>query len=204
MEQFEQLVQHLRKFPGVGTRQARRFAYFLVRSNRGYTEELISLLKNNKEHMKLCPVSFQYFYSKKPEEKTSPIVRDPNRDKTSLMIVAKDMDIETIEQSHVYKGQYFVLGGLIPIVSSKYPVKTRTEELKNHLEKNKDTIQEVIFGFSFTPDGEHTREHIKSLIESKSKNHGFKLSTLGRGMSTGTELEYIDGDTFLNAFSNRK
>lgn len=203
MQEFDQLVEHLRKFPGVGNRQARRFAYFLLRSNRSYTDELVSLLRQNKTHMKLCPVSFQYFYSDDSSITTAPIVRDPNRDRSTLMIVTKDMDIEAVEQTHVYKGWYFVLGGLVPIVSSRSPVQLRIDDLKEQITKRSGEIKEVIFGLPLTPDGEHTRQHLQALLDPLSREHGFAMSTLGRGLSTGTELEYIDEATFTNALTNR-
>jgi len=153
--------------------------------------------------MKLCQVSFQYFHTDDPLVTTSPIVRDPARDNSILMIVTKDMDIEAIEQTHIYKGQYFVLGGLVPIVSSRSPVQLRIDELKKQLETRGGDIKEVIFGLPLTPDGEHTRQHLQALLEPLSQELHFSMSTLGRGLSTGTELEYIDEATFTNALTNR-
>jgi recombinational DNA repair protein RecR len=44
------------------------------------------------------------------------------------------------------------------------------------------------------------REQIKDLTEKQ----GIKVSSLGKGLSTGTELEYSDNDTLRNALKNRQ
>ncbi len=36
------------------------------------------------------------------------------------------------------------------------------------------------------------------------QKNGVKISSLGRGLSTGTELEYSDNDTIKNALLNRQ
>ena len=203
MNDFEQLVQLLRKFPGVGTRQARRFAYFLVQSNPIYVRELTDAIASNKRSMRLCPVSFQYFYADDPKVETSPIVRDPRRDPSTLLIVAKDMDVEAIEATHSYQGWYFVLGGLLSVVPSRSPAHLRIDELRDHLSERQSEIREIIFGLPVNADGEHTREHLHSLLSPIAEAADVAISTLGRGLSTGTELEYVDEATFQNAFQNR-
>ena len=42
----------------------------------------------------------------------------------------------------------------------------------------------------------------KTLCPLKEK-YNFKISSLGRGLSTGTELEYSDDQTIQNALKNR-
>ncbi len=203
MNEFEQLVQTLRKFPGVGTRQARRFAYFLLRSNPTYVNDLTNLIGVNKQNMKLCPTSFQYFYSDDPGVTTSPIIRDPRRDPSVLLLVSKDMDVEAIEQTHSYQGWYFVLGGLLSVVPSRSPAHLRIDELRDHVTKRKSEIKEIVFGLPVNTDGEHTREHLESLLSPIAEAADISISTLGRGLSTGTELEYVDESTFQSAFQNR-
>ena len=51
-----------------------------------------------------------------------------------------------------------------------------------------------------TPDGENTADIVK---ESLNKIKNIKISVLGRGLSTGAELEYVDGETIKNALKNR-
>jgi len=52
-------------------------------------------------------------------------------------------------------------------------------------------------------EGENTMEFINKLLATIVKKYSLKISILGRGLSTGTELEYIDSETIKNALKNR-
>jgi len=60
----------------------------------------------------------------------------------------------------------------------------------------------VIVALAVNPEGDHTIEFLKQTLGEFVKQ-GLKLSVLGRGLSTGTELEYSDADTIKNALENR-
>ena len=196
---IEKLSELFEKFPGVGKRQAKRFVYFLLRKNSGYGRELSDAILNIKKNIRLCEESFQFFYSERGDT-LSPIARNENRDDSKLMIVEKDSDLENIERMGVYDGKYFVLGGSIPVLSKIPNEFIREKELLNIIEKKKDIIKEIILAMSVNPQGENTLEYLQKILE----RFGIKISVLGRGLSTGTELEYSDKDTFESAFSNRR
>lgn len=199
MNSMEKLAELFEKFPGVGKRQAKRFVYFLLRKNSGYSSELSSAILNLKKNIRLCEESFQFFYSEIGQT-LSPIARDENRDDSKIMIVEKDSDLENIERMGVYSGKYFVLGGSIPVLSKEPTQYIRETELLKIIEKKKDILGEIILALSVNPQGENTLEYLQKKLE----GFGIKISILGRGLSTGTELEYSDKDTFLSAFENRR
>jgi len=199
MNSIEKLAELFEKFPGVGKRQAKRFVYFLLRKNSGYARDLSEAILNLKKNIRLCEESFQFFYSERGDT-LSPIARDENRDNSKLMIVEKDSDLENIERMSVYDGKYFVLGGSIPVLSKEPTQYIRENELLKIIEKKKDGLKEIILALSLNPQGENTLEYLQNSLE----KFGIKISVLGRGLSTGTELEYSDKDTFLSAFDNRK
>ena len=64
-------------------------------------------------------------------------------------------------------------------------------------------LKEVVLALSANPEGEHTALYVKKILEPLAEKYQFKISVLGRGLSTGTELEYSDSDTLKNAFKNR-
>ncbi len=204
--EFEQLIQLFKKFPGIGQRQARRFVYFILQQPDTYTRKLVDGIQNTRRRFHLCQESFQYFYDDNPNETLSPIVRDSERTKEFLMVVLKDMDLEAVEQSHVYNGQYFVLGGFIPMLEGKSTATARTHELLDLITQraNNNNLREIILALPLNPEGEYTRAFISAQLEPLAQQFNIKISTLGRGLSTGTELEYIDHDTFQNAFEGRK
>jgi recombination protein RecR len=122
------------------------------------------------------------------------------------MLVEKDADLDNIEKSGVFKGRYFVLGGSIPILE-KHPERlVRTRELTSRLEdlkKAKESPREIIFAFSNTPEGDSTAQFLIELLSPLADVQGFTFTTLGRGLSTGSELEYSDTETIKSAFQNR-
>jgi recombinational DNA repair protein RecR len=49
--------------------------------------------------------------------------------------VEKDADYENIKKSKNYNGMYFILGGLVPIVTKETPNFVRTKELLRTVEE---------------------------------------------------------------------
>lgn len=205
MNSIEKLAEIFEKFPGVGKRQAKRFVYYLLRKNAAFARDLSTAVSRLKDNIRICEESFQYFYSEDSSVKLSPIARDPNRDRNLLLVVEKDSDLENLESMHLYRGLYFVLGGSIPVLSKDPENFIRLAELKNIIERKiaAGELKEIILGLSVNPQGEYTLEYLKEKLADFEKQ-GINISILGRGLSTGTELEYSDKETFENAFSNRK
>jgi recombination protein RecR len=118
------------------------------------------------------------------------------------MIVARDIDLENIEKSHSFNGKYFVLGGTIPILDKNPEQRVRLQELMTTIEK-KVGLKEIILGFGINPESDYTADFIIQSITPLITKYNLKISHLGRGLSTGTELEYSDADTIKNALKNR-
>jgi recombination protein RecR len=132
------------------------------------------------------------------------ICSDHNRDRTKLMVVERDSDIQAIERSGVYDGLYFVLGGTIPLLNSKETNNLRSGALKAVVEtRTAQELSEIILAFAVNPDGENTSRFVESLLKDYIAQYNIKVSQLGRGLSTGSELEYADPETIKNALINR-
>ena len=162
-----------------------------------------------------------------------PICINTSRDNSTLMIVVKDIDLLAVERSRAYNGLYFVLGNTVPILDEEPHKKIRQgellyrinelvgieneastiEELSAELNsissmikdsaKETSKLKEIIVATSVNTEGEHTAFYINTLLRPYVEKYGFKITTLGRGLSTGTELEYSDGDTLKSALENR-
>lgn len=210
MNPIDELTNLFIKFPGIGRRQARRFAYFIIQSNPGFSSRLARQIESAQKNVRLDPVSFQYFYSEDPTERHSPITRDATRDPKILMVVEKDVDIDSIEKSLAFHGHYFVLGGLAPMIDSDLEGSVRVRELLGQIESRSletdasKKLAEVIFALSANPEGDRTADLLRQKITSLQERFGFRVSQLGRGFSTGTEVEYSDADTLASALANRK
>jgi recombination protein RecR len=116
------------------------------------------------------------------------------------MLVEKDQDLAAVERAGTYHGRYFVLGGVLTL-SGKGVI--REKELAKIVEKRlKQDLKEIVLALSATSEGEHTTDRIHELL-APYRNH-LKISELGRGLATGSELEYSDPETLRAALTNRK
>jgi len=208
MNTIEQLTEIFKEFPGIGERQARRFVYFLMYKNPGYAKNLSELVLELKKEVSQCKECFKFFLSARQdlaEKGLCEICSNPNIDHSLLMIIEKDSDLESIQKSNVYHGKYFILGSLVPIVEKNTVSRVRIKELLEKIQKDaKNGLTEIILAFSLSPQGDHTDSYIRTQIKELTDNLNIKISSLGRGLSTGTELEYSDNETLKNALKNRQ
>ena len=206
MDHLNRLNDLFKQFPGIGPRQARRFVYFLLGTSEGYRSALAKEITELSSRVTICSSCYRFFDKKNAASADlCAVCRDESREVASLMIVAKDVDLDAIEKSKVYSGYYFVLGNSLSLVDKEPESKIRTKELAATIEcRAKGGLKEVILALSLNTEGEHTREYVENLISPLVKKHSLKISTLGRGLSTGTELEYSDTETIKNALTNRK
>ena len=200
MTAFDKLIDIFRQFPGIGPRQAKRFVFFLLSRDPSFLDELTSLISSLKKEILQCKSCFRFF-QKKNEATVCALCGDPNRTTSELMLVAKDTDLEAMEKSGMYLGKYFVLGGTIALFEKKSAPALRVKELEARVAKDTKAgiLKEVILALSANPDGEHTGEELKRTLS----QYSIKISTLGRGLSTGSELEYADKETITSALKNR-
>ena len=204
MDTIDKLTEVFKEFPGIGERQARRFVYFLMSRNPAYTENMTLLIRDLKKEISQCKDCFRFFI-RKDNEKICDTCANPHTDSTTLMIIEKDSDLESVRKSRTYHGKYFVLGGLVPIVEKNTNSMVRINELINQIKiQSKLGLGEIILAFSLNPQGDHTDFYVRNQIKDIVDTHNIKISSLGRGLSTGTELEYSDNETIKNALKNRQ
>ena len=205
MNPIDKLIRIFSDFPGIGPKQARRFVYFLIAKPSGYSEDLKREISNLKASVESCTDCKRYFTKGANPSKLCEICADTTRDQTSLMIVGHDIDLNNIEKGHVYLGKYFVLGGLVPILDKNPEQRIRLNELialTNKMSTN--GLKEIILALDANSEGEYTANFLKSSLSPIVEKYAIKISELGRGLSTGTELEYSDPETIKSAFQNRK
>lgn len=203
MSSIDELTEYFKKFPGIGPRQANRFVYFLLNQEPDYTENLVSKIKNLKNDISVCSDCFQYYINDRQNNGLCHVCKSKNRDRKKLLIVASDIDLKTIEKSGTYDGIYFILGGTVPIMTAEPERKIRLRSLYKKIDNNKSEIKEIIIALSANPEGENTANLVKDFLKKITEENEIKVTILGRGLSTGTEIEYSDPETLKNALNNR-
>lgn len=204
MNSFNRLVEIFSEFPGIGPRQAKRFVYFLLTKPNGFNKDLTRLIEELKQNTLTCTSCYRIFTKNASDSPICTICSNKNRDRSILAVVARDTDLESLEKSGSFNGLYFVLGGVVPILESDPEKKVRSRELFNTiLTRFPSELKEVVLALSANAENENTADYIIKHL-STFKNQGLKITLLGRGLSTGTELEYSDAETLKNALTNRK
>ncbi|KKR39023.1 MAG: Recombination protein RecR [Parcubacteria group bacterium GW2011_GWB2_40_8] len=191
---MDKLIEYFLKFPGIGPRQAKRFAYFIAAQDESYVKNLAELILKVKRNSRTCVGCFRIFDAA-GDGRLCDICSSPSRG-GSIMVVEKNVDLENIEKSGAYRGKYFVLGGVMPLTgNNKNGI--RLKELFEKIKKEKP--EEIILATSATTEGENTNRYIENILNPL----GVKITKLGRGLSVGAELEYSDGRTIANALEGR-
>ena len=191
------------KFPGIGPRQARRFVQYLLVISPAVRQEFAEQVRALGTQTAQCKKCYRWFAVEHKgrsfvtkDRPLCDVCADEHREKQILFVVEKDADIDNVERSN-YKGLYFVLGGIIPLAAEEPEKHIRMRELLKRAETEKPA--EIILGLSATTEGDHTREILAEKLRGLSK-----ISSLGRGLSTRSELEYADPDTIQQALSSRQ
>jgi recombination protein RecR len=200
----ERLTKAFKHFPGIGPRQARRFVYFLLARGPKFSDEFANQVAQLHSSVTRCEITHQYFAPEDQSQTRSPVARDDKRDWSRLLIVETDMDLEAIEETGEYSGMYFVLGSQGSLTDDNLEETLHLDELKSVIfEHYKNRLEEAIIATSVTPEGERVRNTVTRYLAETAKELNFSISTLGRGLSTGTELEYIDDNTLRHALDGR-
>jgi recombination protein RecR len=198
MDKIDELAQALARFPGIGPRQGKRFVFYLLAAPASERTKLAELIASLGKDVRQCPDCLRFYNGS--TALVCNYCADTKRDDTQLMLVEKDQDLAAVERAGTYKGRYFVLGGVLTLTGKGA---IREKELVKIIEKRlKNNLKEIVLALSATSEGEHTADYVRGLLASY-RDH-LKISMLGRGLATGSELEYSDAETLRAALTNRK
>jgi len=198
---LERLTSLFERFPGIGPRQAQRFVQFLLRSSPAIRRELIDAVQSLGSGVHQCPECMRFHAG---EKKLCSICGNPERNHELLAVVASDADLAALEYSHNFRGYYFVLGGTISLASdttSGLRIKQLLASVPGRIEKG---LKEIILAFPANPEGDATAIRVREELLTYKGPSFVKITALGRGLSTGSELEYADPETIKSALENRR
>lgn len=199
---IKKLIEKFQVLPSVGPKTAEQYAFALKKLSPREIGELADAIKDltKLSQCELCQALTD-------KGKFCDICKDPKRDKTVLMALESEPDLESIEKTARYQGLYFVLGEI-----EEKGIRKLIERIK----RANPQVKELVLAFDVTPQMELSLFEIKqalrtSLRENLSagavKKAGFadlKISRLGRGLPTGGDLRYADTQTLLGALQHRE
>ncbi|MCE9541724.1 recombination protein RecR [Candidatus Kaiserbacteria bacterium] len=197
MDSIERLSSLFEKFPGIGPRQAGRFVHYLLRSSPSLRKELIDALQNLGGSVKQCRECMRYHAG---TADVCGICANPQRDNRLLAVVASDADLAALERSGTFSGHYFVLGGTISLASEHTSNLRLPQLLQAVSSRMKKGLEEIILALPANPEGDATAVRVREELAASA----LRVTNLGRGLSTGSELEYADPETIKSAFNSRR
>ncbi len=190
------VIDALGRLPGVGSRTAERYAYFLLKSDPSISKNIADSLSRLHDGVKSCPITFAIIDA---SEEVSPLYEDPSRDKSVVLVVEEPLDIYAIEHTKAYKGTYHVLGGAISPMDGITADQLHIKELIARVEA--DDVKEIIIATNPSVEGESTAVLLDKLLHEKYPD--LQITRLARGLPLGVSLEYADQITLTSALNNR-
>jgi recombination protein RecR len=187
------LIEMFRKFPGIGTKSAERFAFALLSFDETTVQKMASAISTAKAKIHFC----QECGAMKIEDHLCGFCSSLKRDKELLCIVPFAKDVFAIEETHQYSGLYHVLGAQLSPIDDFEEKHLNVQKLKKRFEQH--VFNEVILALDSTLEGDATALFLKEEL----KVFDVKVTRIGFGLPIGSSLEFVDGGTLSRAVLNR-
>ena len=190
---IENAVEQLSSLPGIGKRTALRLVLQLLNRTESEIEQFSLAFTEMKSNVKKCTSCGNI-----SDTLICTICVDPRRDHSIICVVEDIRDVLAIEGTESYRGIYHVLGGIISPMDGVGPSDLNIPSL---VEKaNTGELIEIIFALSPTMEGDTTNFYLYKKLGDKA----LIISTLSRGVTVGTELQYADDITLSRSLLQRQ
>jgi recombination protein RecR len=190
-QSLEALIAEFAGLPGIGQKTARRLAYHMLTRSKGDVERFATSLTNASEMVHPCPCCHGF-----TDQDVCPICESRSGAK-SLCVVEKSSDIIPFERSGIFKGLYFVLGGVISPLDGVGPEALHLPQLVKRIQD--EDIEELVLALGSSPEADSTALMIDRMLAGVN----VKRTRLARGIPMGSDLEFVDEITMLRAFEGR-
>jgi recombination protein RecR len=192
-EPMTRLIDELRKLPGIGTKNAQRLAFHVLRSSAEDAEALAQAIRELKAHLRLCSICNNI-----TDVDPCSYCTSPSRNQRLICVIEEPTNIATIEKTRSYSGVYHVLHGTLSPVNGVGPEHLRIGNLLTRLAD----ADEVILATSPTTEGEATAGYIAH--ELRKIRSDLKVTRIATGVPAGSDIEYADEVTMTRAMEGRR
>ena len=188
--EIEELIKLISKFPGLGSKSAKRIVLRLINNREELIKPLTNTLAAVYKNVQRCRNCGNL---KSTNDKCTCAEKKYNQ----ICVVENIADMWVIEGSGIYKGYYHILGGTLSAMDNKKEDDLLIPSLVNRT-KN-ESIDEIILALSASVEGSTTAHYIQDNL----KGLNVKISKLAQGIPVGGEIEFLDDGTLFSAFKNR-
>lgn len=191
-KKLEDLIEVLKRFPGVGEKTAQRYAFQVLNWSNEEVNQMIDALENIKTGLKHCAICGNI-----SEDDICEICKNRERDKSTICVVQSMKDVIAMERTQTYQGLYHVLNGAISTAKGIFPQDLNIDSLVNRCDD--ENIKEVIIATNPTVEGETTALYLAKLLDNKT----CKVTRIAHGIPMGGHLDYADELTLIKAMEGR-
>jgi len=192
----QKVIDAFEALPGIGPKTAARLAYYLLNVPQERMDKFGSALENLKKETKFCKLCFNV-----GDEEFCPVCQDNSRDRGIVCVVETALDLLAFEKADGYRGIYHVLGGSVNPMAGIGPEDLRIPQLLARVKTGE--IKELILATNPNMEGEATAMYITQKIRDMGMGETVKITRIGRGLPTGADIEYADGQTLTRALEGR-
>jgi len=191
-EPLYQLIEALKRFPGIGAKSAQRMAFYLLSLPLEEADRLAETIREAKRKIFYCSICNGITHID-----PCPLCADPQRNNEQLCIVEEPYNIASIEKTGVFHGRYHVLLGTLSPLKGKGPDELHLDKLLRRLENG--AFKEIILATNPTAEGEATAYFLVNLL----KKFPVKVTRLATGLPVGSDLDFADQVTIRRALEGR-
>ncbi len=192
-EPMARLIEELKKLPGVGTKTAQRYAFYILRSNDDDAMALADAVRGLKANLRLCSICNNI-----TDVDPCNYCASPARNQRLVCVVEEPTNIDAVERSRGYSGVYHVLHGTLSPLHGVGPDQLRAGTLIGRVERGE--VDEVILATSPTLEGEATASWLAGAL----RGFQVRVTRIATGVPAGSDIEYADEVTMARALEGRR
>jgi len=190
---LQELVDQLKKLPGVGAKSAQRLAFHILKTPREDAERLCDAIRDVKERVTYCSTCNNI-----TDIDPCTYCSNPSRNQRLICVVDEPQNVAVVEKTREFKGVYHVLMGLLSPLQGVGPDDLKIKPLLERVSDGK--VDEVILATNPNVEGEATAIYLARLL----KPLGLKVTRIAMGVPVGSDLEYADEITMTRAMEGRR
>ena len=190
---LQELVEQLKKLPGVGAKSAQRLAFHVLRTPREDAERLCQAIRDVKDRVTYCSICNNI-----TDADPCGLCGDGRRDHRIICVVEEPQNVTVIDRAGGYRGVYHVLMGAISPLQGIGPDDLKIKGLLARIAAG--GVDEVILATNPTVEGEATALYLSRLL----KPLGVRVTRIAMGVPVGSDLEWADEVTIAKALEGRR
>jgi recombination protein RecR len=187
------LIDQLRRLPGIGAKGAQRIAFHILKTPREDAEHLCEAIHGVKDRVTYCSVCNNI-----TDADPCVFCSGSGRDARIICVVEEPQNVQVVEKTGGFKGTYHVLMGVLSPLHGVGPDDLKIKGLLDRI--GAGHVEEVILATSPTVEGEATALYLARLL----KPLGVKVTRIAMGIPVGSDLEYADEITMTRAMEGRR